>query len=72
MMTVTNVTGDEMKPKCKLIGENGNIFNLVAIASRVLRDNGKAKEADELNHRIWDCESYDQALSVIGEYVDIY
>lgn len=60
-----------MKPRCKLSGENGNIFNLVAIAVRVLRDNGKEKEADELNARIWDCETYEDALAVIGEYLEI-
>lgn len=60
-----------MKPRCKLSGENGNIFNLVAIAVRVLRDNGKEKEADELNERVWDCETYEDALAVIGEYLDI-
>lgn len=61
-----------MKPKCKLTGENGNIFNLMAIASRTLRVNGKDKEAEEMNARVFECESYDEALRIIGEYVDIY
>lgn len=61
-----------MKPRCKLIGENGNIFNLLAIASRVLRNNGKSAEAEEMNARVFECESYDDALRIIGEYVEIY
>lgn len=28
------------KPKCPLIGANGNIFNLLGMASRTLRENG--------------------------------
>ena len=66
------MTGDKMKPRCKLIGENGNIFNLMAIASRVLRDNGRHAEAEEMNARIVACDSYDEALRIIGEYVEIY
>lgn len=27
-----------MKPKCKLVGENGNIFNLMGIAARTLKE----------------------------------
>ncbi len=28
------------KPKCKLVGENGNIFDLMGIASRTLKKAG--------------------------------
>ncbi len=61
-----------MKPRCELKDKNGNIFNLLAVASNVLRENGKTNEADELNNRIWECDSYEDALKLIGEYVDIY
>ena len=42
-----------MKPKCKLIGEDGNIFNLMSIASKTLKETGmeeEAKENDRENH----------------------
>ena len=29
-----------MKPECKLIGENGNVFNLIGIVRRTLKVNG--------------------------------
>lgn len=61
-----------MKPKCKLIGEDGNIFNLMGIAAATLRKAGNAQEARELISRVTTCASYTEALSVIGEYVDIY
>ena len=61
------------KPECPLIGENGNIFRLIGVASRTLRDNGLAGQAQEMQKRITggDCHSYEEALSIIGEYVTI-
>ena len=61
-----------MKPKCKLIGEDGNVFNLIAIASRVLRRNQMSAQATEMQNRIYACGSYDEALSIIQEYVEVY
>lgn len=59
------------KPDCPLIGANGNIFNLLGIATRTLRDNGMPDEAVEMRTRVTDCNSYEEALEVIGEYVNI-
>ena len=60
-----------MKPKCKLIGEDGNIFNLMGIASRVLREAGKKEEAKEMIDRILNSKSYIEALAIISEYVEV-
>lgn len=59
------------KPDCKLIGEDGNIFNLMARASRTLRENDLSEEAKEMRERITSSGSYDEALCIIGEYVNI-
>lgn len=59
------------KPICKLTGENGNIFNLGAVASRSLKDNGLYEESKEMLNRIFNSDSYDEALLIIGEYVEI-
>lgn len=64
-------TAEKKKPDCKLIGEDGNIFNLMGIASRTLRQNGMADEAVEMRDRIRASDSYDKALCIIGEYVNI-
>lgn len=60
-----------MKPRCKLVGENGNIFNLMGIASRTLKRAGLIEEAEEMVDRISKSQSYLQALAIISEYVDI-
>lgn len=60
------------KPKCALIGEDGNIFNLMGIASRTLKRNGMQEEAKEMCDKITSgAKNYDEALCIIGEYVDI-
>ena len=62
---------DKIKPDCKLIGEDGNIFNLMGLAARTLRCNELAEQAAEMTGRIYACSSYGEALCVIGEYVNI-
>ena len=60
------------KPKCALLGEDGNIYNLMGIASRVLKRNGMRDKAEEMCNKITSqAKSYDEALCIIGEYVEI-
>ena len=60
------------RPRCALIGEDGNIFNLMGIASRTLKENNMKELAGEMcNKIVTQAKSYDQALSNKGEYVDI-
>lgn len=57
--------------KSTLVGEDGNIFNLVGIAQRDLKRAGYKAEAEELGTRLWKCHSYDEALNLIQEYVEV-
>lgn len=59
------------KPDCALIGQDGNIFNLVGIAARTLRRNGRTDQAKEMSNRVFASGSYYEALNIIGEYVNI-
>lgn len=60
------------KPKCALIGQDGNIFNLMGIASQTLKRNRMSEAATEMCNRITStAKSYDEALCIIGEYVEI-
>ena len=59
------------KPDCQLIGQDGNIFNLVGIAARTLRENGMSEQAREMTDRAYHSGSYSEALNVIGDYVNI-
>lgn len=65
-------TEGKFKPDCKLIGEDGNIFNLMAIASKTLSECGMRDDAKEMRERITTgAQSYEEALCIIGEYVNI-
>lgn len=61
----------KQKPDCELIGQDGNIFNLMGIASHTLKQNGMADEAKGMCGRVTKSGSYCEALSIIGEYVNI-
>ena len=62
---------ERIKPDCPLVGEDGNIFRIMGIASEALRENGMQEQAEEMRSRIFQCQSYDSALSIIGDYVNI-
>lgn len=59
------------KPDCPLIGQNGNIFNLMGIASRTLKEHGMEEQAKEMWDRIMQSGSYNEALVIIGDYVNV-
>lgn len=61
----------QQKPDCPLIGQDGNIFNLMGIASRTLKENGMEEQAREMRQRITLCQNYDSALSIIVDYVNV-
>ena len=62
---------EQTKPDCPLIGRNGNVYNLILIASETLRQNGMSEQAKEMRERIYKSGSYEEALGIIGEYVNI-
>ncbi len=59
------------KPDCPLIGQDGNIFNLMGIATRTLKEHGMEEQAREMRSRIMESGSYDKVLVIIGDYVNI-
>lgn len=61
---------EKERPDCPLIGADGNIFNLMGLASRTLKEHGMAKEADEMFSRVKESASYHAALAVLMEYVN--
>ena len=58
------------KPDCPLIGADGNIFNLIGIASKTLKKHGQNSQATAMQKRVLSSNSYDEALCIIREYVN--
>lgn len=62
-----------VKPKAKLIGADGNVFNLMGICSRALRRAGYPEKDQEMVDRITKGEDVDyyKALAIMQEYVEV-
>ena len=52
-------------------GNDSNIFNLMGIAARTLRENGLDEQAKEMIDKVTNSGSYNEALLAISDYVNI-
>lgn len=66
-----SINAPKTEVEVNLVGEDGNIFNLVGLTSKALKRSGYKEYAEELNSRLKEQESYDDALNLISEYVEI-
>jgi len=63
---------EKKKPTVKLVGENGNVFNLISICYRALKDIGMENEAKEMRDKIINsAKSYSEALAIMMDYCDV-
>lgn len=60
-----------MKPTAYVIGEDGNVFNVLSICARALKDAGMREEAEQMKTRVFEADSYDEALRIMSEYVEL-
>jgi len=59
------------KPKIKLTGANGNIFNLLHLASTALKKSNLSVKTREMHNRVFRAGSYQEALKILEEYIDV-
>lgn len=62
---------ENKKPVAVLIGQDGNIFNLMGIAAKALRRNNQQELVPEMQKEVTSSKSYDEALVVLMKYVDV-
>lgn len=55
----------------QLTGTDSNVFALVGTVMSALRRAGKSSQAKEVAHRLFDCGSYEEALTLFQEYVEV-
>jgi len=60
-----------LKPVAKVIGEDGNVFNLIGICMKALKRAGQPEKAKEMQEKIFAAGSYEEALNIMGEYCDL-
>jgi hypothetical protein len=59
------------KPVCKLIGEDGNVFNLIGRTKRTLKQAKMLDSANQMTKRCFEAKDYNEVLMIISEYVEI-
>lgn len=56
----------------KLVGEDGNVFNVIGRTVAVLCEKGQRESAEEFQQRAFhECSGYDQVLGLVMEYVEV-
>ena len=61
----------EKKPKVKLTGQNGNVFNLAGICSKSLIEVNQFENEKEMMKEIFNSGSYKEALLIMSKYCEI-
>lgn len=59
------------KPQCELIGQDGNIYNLMGIVSRTLKKDNQHENSKYMIEAVISSHSYNEALQILMHYVDI-
>jgi len=59
------------KIEVQVTGTDANVFALIGLVSRALKDADQRAEAAEMAHRVMDTGSYNEALTVMMEYADL-
>jgi hypothetical protein len=65
------MSNTNIKPVCKLIGEDGNVFNIIVKVSQALKKSGLKDQAKEFQDRATQQESYDDVLRLVDKYVEV-
>lgn len=60
-----------MKPECKLLGEDGNVFNIIGLVARTLQKAGLKEQAKEFKEKAFACNSYNEVLALTMKYVEV-
>lgn len=62
----------DIKPKCRLIGTDSNIFCLLSKVVETLRIAKQKDKIEQVKVAVTSSKSYDEALGAICQYVDVY
>lgn len=52
-------------------GPSGNIFYVLGMAYSTLLEEKRADDAKTMSDRVWQSGDYEEALNIIGEYVEL-
>lgn len=52
-------------------GQSGNIFYIMGMAIKAMKLEGRMNDAEQMTVRVTHSGSYEEALEIIAEYVDL-
>lgn len=55
----------------KLVGEDGNVFNIVGLTTRALKRAGHPEAAKAFSDQAFECSSYDEVLQLVMRTVEV-
>lgn len=59
------------KPKAKVTGKNGNVFVTLGVCTNSLKKAGLKDQADELTKKVFNADSYEEAVKIMNEYCEL-
>ena len=60
------------KPECQMVGQDGNDFAIIGRVSKALKHDEQPARAKHWQERAKKCQSYDELLQLIYDYVEVY
>ncbi len=61
-----------VKPKLYLGEDTNNLYAIISKASQRLKEHGQMKQSQEMRHRVFNAPSFEVAMEIVGEYVEIH
>ena len=58
------------RPKMQLVGQDGNVFSILARANKLLQANGQRQEAKKMIARVQNQRTIIRLFYIISEYVE--
>lgn len=59
------------KPVVQLLGQDGNVFGIIASVARALKKAGQPEMAKEFTGKAFRCGTYGEVLALVMEYVEV-
>ena len=66
-----NKTDGMEKPKCQLVGTDGNVFAIIGSVSKALKRAGLSDQAKAFTDAAFAAGSYDEVLQLCFKYVEV-
>jgi len=65
-----STTPEARKPRCKLVGSDGNVYAIIGHVAKALKADGQEDRAREWIECAMSQKSYNDVLALVFEYVD--